>query len=227
MSQLFSICIIEAIVSFCSCFVNNSVLFDPYLDHYCGIFPQLSNYQLITMKTPLRLQFCSDGFHFFKWSGPFSELPVPHLFLPSVFVCSEVKESANLWRASSTGGVVKPDLLCRSQWQASRHLQVRSAVPGGHARDTAGWYHAVHNSQRDEAGEIGAAGPAAAQVSVGWAACHRGVGHHCHLFLETKSKTRGLSCAEHCETWSKSLISIWRAYRQSYCYSGEAVATIL
>lgn len=157
----------------------------------------------------------------------FSELPVSHLFLPSVFVCSEVKESANLWRASPTGGVVKPDLLCRSQWQASRHLQVRSAVPGSHARVTAGWYHAVHNSQWDEAREIGAAGPAAAQVSAGWAACHPGVWHHCHLCLEASSKIRGSAVLGHCGTWRKSLVSIWRAYRQSYCYSGEVVATVL
>jgi len=38
------------IVPFCSCFVNNPELFDPYLDHCCVTFPQLSNYQLITMK---------------------------------------------------------------------------------------------------------------------------------------------------------------------------------
>lgn len=152
------------------------------------------------------------------WGACFSS------FLPSVFVRSEVKESANLWRASPTGGVVKPNLLCRSQWQASRHLQVHSAVPGSHARDTAGWYHAVHNSQRDEAREIGTAGPAAAQVSAGWPACQTDIQHHCHLCLETSSKTRGsavLGTVKH-----EVLVSVWRAYRQSY-YSGEAVATTL
>lgn len=156
----------------------------PTLDHCCHIFPELTRYQLITMKRPLHFRFCSDSFHFLKWLG-FSELPVSHHFLPSVFVYSEVKESANLWRASPTGGVVKPDLLCRSQWQASRWFQVHSAVPGSHARDTAGWYHAVHNSQRNKAREVNAAGPAAAQVSAGWAACHMSVQCHCHLCLES------------------------------------------
>lgn len=157
--------------------MNNSEFFDPYLDHCCGIFPQLSNYQLITMKRKALCSFSSALMVSISRNDLGCSLSCLFLiFLPSVFVCSEVKESANLWRASPTGGVVKSHLLCRSQWQASRHLQVRRAVPGSHARDTAGWYHAVHNSQRDEAGEIGAAGLAAAQVSAGWAACHMDVG---------------------------------------------------
>lgn len=129
-------------------------------------------------KRPLQLCLCSDSFRFLKWPGLFSELAVAHLV--SIFVCSEVKESPNLWRASPAGGAIRPSLLCRSQWQADRALQVPSTVPGSCGRDTAGWDHAVHNSQRDKAGEISAAGPAAAQVSAGWAAHHTSV--VCHSY---------------------------------------------
>lgn len=55
MNLLLLMYIIKVIVSFSSCVVNNSEPFDPYLDHCCGIFPQLSNYQLIAMKRPLQL----------------------------------------------------------------------------------------------------------------------------------------------------------------------------
>lgn len=160
--------------------MNYLELYDPYVHYSCGFFLQLSNCQLITMKRPLQLWLCPNSFYFLKWPGLFSELSVAHLILPSVFICSEVKESANLWRASPTGGAIKPDLLCRSQWQANRHLQIHNTTLGSCVRDTAGWYHAVHNSQWDKAREISAAGPAAAQVSAGWAACHTGVlGHSC------------------------------------------------
>lgn len=91
--------------------------------------------------------------------------------LPSVFASSEVTESANLWRASPTGGVVEPDLICRSKRQACRQHQVCGASSGSCAGDAAGWYHGVHNSQRDTAREISAAGLTAAQVSAWWTAC--------------------------------------------------------